>query len=95
MTKVPWLIWTTYNSFPKISENKTENRSKNTRPRKILCGRVFYILFCIVFSDISRNGKHAAASLGSCEMILQNNFELQKRGRVFSLVLKIQLFQIT
>ena len=28
-----WLIWETYNSFPKISKNKTKNRSKNTRPR--------------------------------------------------------------
>ena len=43
----------------------------------------------------------AATSLGSwyivtffsflSEMILQNDFELQKRGHVFSLVLKIQL----
>ena len=38
---------------------------------------------------------YAAASLGSCEMILQNNFEPQKRGRVFTLVLEIQLIQIT
>ena len=58
---VLWLIWATYNSFLKISENKTENRSKITRPRKILCRRVFYILFCIVFSNISGNGKLAAA----------------------------------
>ena len=44
-----------------MSENKTENRSKCTRPRKTLRGLVFYILFCIVFSDISGYGKHAAA----------------------------------
>ena len=42
---------------------------ENTRPHEILRGRVLY---------------YAAASLGSCEMILQNNFEPQKRGRVFS-----------
>ena len=61
IAQIPWLTWATYNSFPKISENKMKNRSKNTGPRKILCGCVFYILFCIVFSDISENGKHAAA----------------------------------
>ena len=38
-----------------------ENRSKNTRPRQIRRDRVFYILFCIAFSDISGNGKHAVA----------------------------------
>ena len=59
--KLPWLIWAIYNSFPKISENKMKNRSKNTRLRKTLRGRMFYILFCIVFSDFSGNGKHAAA----------------------------------
>ena len=53
---------------------------ENTRPHEILRGRVL---------------SYAAVSLGSCEMILQNNFEPQKRGRVVSLVLKIQLFQIT
>ena len=53
--------WETYSSFSKISENKTENRSKNTRPRKVLRGLVFYILFCILFFNFSRNGKHAAA----------------------------------
>ena len=53
---------------------------ENTRPHEILCDRML---------------SYAAASLGSCEMILQNNFEPQKRGRVFSLALKIQLFQIT
>ena len=37
---------------------------------------------------------YAALILGSFGMILQNNFESQKRGRVVSLVLKIQLFQI-
>ena len=51
---VQWLIWTTYNSFPKISANKTENRSKsffvsyfpifqemeNTWPHEILRGRM-------------------------------------------------------
>ena len=58
--KGSWLIWATYNSLPNISENKTENRSKNTRPRKILRGCIFSILFCIVFSDISENRKHAA-----------------------------------
>ena len=31
------------------------------RSRKILRGSVFYILFCIVFLDISGKGKHAAA----------------------------------
>ena len=60
-TQLPWLIWATHNSFSKISENKTENRSKNTWSRKILRGREFYILFCIVFSDISGNGKYVAA----------------------------------
>ena len=53
---------------------------KNTRPHKVLRG-------CVL--------SYAAVSLGSSEMILENNFEPQKRGRVFSLVLKIQLFQIT
>ena len=47
--------------FLKYQEKKTESRSKNTRPRKILRGRVFYILFCIVFSNILGNEKHAAA----------------------------------
>ena len=56
-----WLIWATYNSFPKISENKMENSLKNTRPRKILRCRVIYTLFCFLFSYISGNGKHAAA----------------------------------
>ena len=58
---VPCLISATYNSFLKISENKTENRSKNTGSCKILCGRMFSILFCIVFSNISENGKLVAA----------------------------------
>ena len=62
---LPWLIWATYNAFPKISENKRENRSKITWPSKILCHRVFYMLFCILFCDILGNEKHAAASLGS------------------------------
>ena len=53
---------------------------ENTQPHEILRGRVLF---------------YAAASLGSSEMILQNNFEPQKRDRVLSLVLKIQLFQIT
>ena len=30
--KLPWLIWATYSSFPKISENKTDNDQK-TRGR--------------------------------------------------------------
>ena len=68
---------------------------------------MFYILFYIVFSDISemeytrprkilrgRVVSYAAASLGSCKLILQNNFEQQKRGQVFSLVLEIYIFQI-
>ena len=53
---------------------------ENTRPHEILRGRVL---------------SYAATSLGSCKMILQNNFELQKRGRMFSLVLEIQIFQVT
>ena len=57
---ITWLIWATYSPFPKISENKMENSSENTWPRKSLRGRVFSILFCIAFSDISGNGKHAA-----------------------------------
>ena len=45
---LPWLIWTTYNALPKISENKRENRSKITWPSKILYHRVFYMLFGIL-----------------------------------------------
>ena len=53
---------------------------ENTRRHEILRGRVL---------------SYAVASLGSCKMILQNNFEPQKRGRMFSLVLEICIFQIT
>ena len=52
---------------------------ENTRPHEISRGRVL---------------SYAATSLDSCEMILQNNFEPQNRSRVFSLVLKIQLFDL-
>ena len=52
---------------------------ENTWPHGILRGRVL---------------SYAAAILGSCKMILQNNIYLQKRGRVFSLVLEIHIFQL-
>ena len=58
MCLVTWLIWATYNPFPKISENKTENSSETTQPRKISRGCVFYILFYIIYSKISENAKH-------------------------------------
>ena len=44
---VPWLIWTTYNPFSKISENKMGNRSE--------------ILLYILHFKISENAKHATA----------------------------------
>ena len=47
--------------FLKNQEKKTESRSKNTRPRKVLRDRVFYILFCIMFSNVLGNEKDAAA----------------------------------
>ena len=51
-----------------------------TRPHIILCGREFRFLIHCYFFHCSH------------KMILQNDFELQKRARVFLLVLKIQLF---
>ena len=83
-----WLIWATYSSFPNISENKTESRSKNTRLRKILHDHVFYILFCIVFSDIAGNRKHTAAQNITGLRVIPHSREfrllLKARPRVFS-----------
>ena len=76
--------WETYSSFPKISENKTENRSKNTRPRKVLRGLVFYILFCILFFNFPRNGKHAAAQNFTrylLDKVKMNCFEVNYRQK--------------
>ena len=53
---------------------------ENAWPHETLCG-------CVL--------SYAAASSGSRKIILQNNFEPQKRGRVFYLVLEIHIFQIT
>ena len=39
-----------------------EIRPENTRPRKIPRGRMFYILFSILYSKISENAKVAADS---------------------------------
>ena len=39
-----------------------EIRPENTRPRKIPSGRMFYILFSILYSKISENAKVAADS---------------------------------
>ena len=86
--------------FRKKPEIKLENRSKTTRPRvlhlisfhktsfifryfrtrprQILRGREFrFLKYCEIFSLMS-------------EIILQNDFGWQKRGCVFSVVLKIQ-----
>ena len=52
---------------------------ENMWPHEILRGRVL---------------SYADASLGFCKMILQNNFEPQKRGCMFSLVHEIYIFQI-
>ena len=82
-----------------------ENWSEKTRPLKVLCSRSFYILFYILFFDISENERHGVAwnfmqpqvvlwvkycplwsyvgFLSSLlEMILQDDFELQKRSPV-------------
>ena len=88
--KLPWLIWATYNSFPEISENKTENRPKNN---VAACFTSYFVSCFPIFQEMENTQTHAAASLGSCKMILQNNFEPQKRGSVFSLVLEIYMLQ--
>ena len=44
-------------SFSKIAENKKQNKTWNTRSRKILRRRVFSYLFFILLSDILGNGQ--------------------------------------
>ena len=77
-----------------------ENRYK-TRGRvkfyAAACFTSYFVSLCPYLRKWKTRGRmkfYAAASLDSCEMILKNNVEPQKRGRMFSLVLKIQLFQI-
>ena len=59
---ITWLIWATYSPFPKISENKMENRSESTWPR------VFHLILYRVFRYF-RKWKARGCS-GSSKMIL-------------------------
>ena len=46
---MPWLIWATYNPFPKISEDKMENRSKHATVLKFMRPRVLNLILYLVF----------------------------------------------
>ena len=98
---LPWLIWATYNSFPKISEKRWEIGQK-TRDRV-----KFYVVACFtsnsvfwfpIFQETEISRPHEILQDNTrpwvwvidilllfsllSEMLLQNNFEPQKRGQI-------------
>ena len=55
LLKVPWLIWATYNSFPKISGNKKENRQKK---HAAACFTTYFVSCLPIFQEMENTRPH-------------------------------------